>query len=96
MYQATTPTITMTFPSTSPDLTTLGTCVVTIQQGAYEFDITPTVNAHSLVFTLTQEQTLKLKPVCVAIQANFKNGSSRICSNVCTANVFENLKDEVI
>jgi len=97
MYQATTPTITLTFPNTSPDLRTLGTCVVTLVQGSVEYEITPTVAEHSLSFTLTQAQTVKLKPTGISVQANFlKSNGTRVCSNVLTSHVMENLKNEVM
>jgi len=97
MYQATTPTYTINCGSTSPDLRTLGTCIVSIRQGSLALDITPTVNEHTVVFCLTQAQTVKFKPCGATAQANFiGQDGSRVCTNILTINVFENLKNEVL
>lgn len=97
VYEGTTPTITLQGPETV-DFTTLGTCRVDITQRKNTISFTnPTVTAHSVSVTLTQQQTLSLKPMLECeIQANFKSGSTRVCTVPASFEVGNNLYDEVM
>lgn len=98
--RATTPTLTLTFTSSSVDFTSATSVYVTLRQGFRKLTKTGNdlvLEEKSIGVYLTQAETLDFVEGDVKVQANWiTSAGGRVASTVKTINISEQLLDEVI
>ena len=98
--RATTPTLTLTFTSSSVDFTAATSVYVTLKQGFKKLTKTGNdlvLEEKSVAVYLTQAETLEFGEGDVKIQVNWTTSSGgRVASTVKTINMSEQLLDEVV
>lgn len=100
MTQGTTPTFTLTLPSTV-DLTAAAHVVFTVRQGSAVVEVSDyglNITGNTVEVRLEQEDTLQFQIYSEAkIQLNWTySDGSRGCTKIKTVPILENLHDEVI